>query len=965
MRKIIISIVFLMLTFVLFGQTAVIPASGDGSENNPYQVESWQNLYWIAASGIVNNLTQADRWSKHYIQTADIDFANASPAINTWNNGMGWPTIGIWVSETDTLPFIGSYNGNHKTISNLFINNSSSAYQGLFGLIYRADITNLGLVNANVTGQNVGALVSFNSGVISNCFSSGTITSSGNGLAGGLVAINDKGMIINSYSTANVTGIKVGGLVGFNWVGVIINSSSSGNVSGGSTVSGGLVGKNDGVINKCYSTSNVLGTNVSGGLVGKNLWVISECYSTGNVTGNSSSVGGLVGQNSAFIINCFWDIENSNQASSSGGTGKTTAEMKMLSTFVNVGWNFSYPWQIETNNYPTFISYEDLNINGIGSESSPYEISNLAQLLWFGTDNTVWTKHFKQTEDISFPEVVNTWDGGKGWLPIGMNYNVSPNEYLYLKWPSFIYDGNNKTISGLYSKRLDNEYVGFFSYLPSNSSEIKNLTLTNLTVIGNYNHTGGLVGSSNANIDNCYCYGNVTGLYYTGGLVGGNEGTINNSHFSGTVTGSNNVGGLVGRTDSTINNCTSEGTINGQTFTGGLVGLNYYATITNSRSNTNTSGNTFTGGLVGENLGQLTNCGSSGVLTGNSKSGGLVGFNDGYASIHNSNNTCTVTGNEEYTGGLVGDNAGTIINSYSEAVINGKYCTGGLIGVNTGTISFSHNNGTVTGTSEKKIGGLVGYNYSNGTINNSYNQANVTGIDFFVGGLTGYNSSTINNSYNTGSVSSYDYVGGVTGCNNSGTITNCYSAGVVISSLTHVGGLIALNDQGAVNASFWDTDSSGQTASVGGIGKTTAEMKNIITYTNSGWSFPDVWLINPEMNDGYPYLNHPSTISVDDIDTDTDPVNHSIVLNNAYPNPFNPCTTLSFVLSTSAKVKLDIYNVKGQLVKSLVNGYYNSGKHEFIWNGKDKSGNTCGTGVYFYKILSNNIVQTKKMMLIK
>ena len=78
---------------------------------------------------------------------------------------------------------------------------------------------------------------------------------------------------------------------------------------------------------------------------------ITNCYSAGAISG--SNVGGLIGYNSAGTYNdCFWDTQTSGQATSGGGTGKTTAQMKQQATFEN--WNFSTIWAIvEDTSYPT------------------------------------------------------------------------------------------------------------------------------------------------------------------------------------------------------------------------------------------------------------------------------------------------------------------------------------------------------------------------------------------------------------------------------------------------------------------------------------------------------------------------------------------------------------------------------------------------------------------------------------
>jgi len=88
-------------------------------------------------------------------------------------------------------------------------------------------------------------------------------------------------------------------------------------------------------------------------------------------------------------------------------------------------------------------------------------------------------------------------------------------------------------------------------------------------------------------------------------------------------------------------------------------------------------------------------------------------------------------------------------------------------------------------------------------------------------------------------------------------------------------------------------------------------------------------------------------------------------LKQNYPNPFNPITTIRYSLPEAARVRLDIYNLKGQLVKTLIDSEMAAGPHSVIWNGKDSNNQAVASGVYFYRISSPNNTQTKKMLLMK
>ena len=96
--------------------------------------------------------------------------------------------------------------------------------------------------------------------------------------------------------------------------------------------------------------------------------------------------------------------------------------------------------------------------------------------------------------------------------------------------------------------------------------------------------------------------------------------------------------------------------------------------------------------------------------------------------------------------------------------------------------------------------------------------------------------------------------------------------------------------------------------------------------------------------------------------------NHSpavTALQGNYPNPFNPNTTVRFALKESAHVKIEVFNILGQKVKTLVNNQMNSGNHNVAWNGLDDNKRPVASGVYFYKMQSGDYSNTRKMILMK
>jgi len=248
----------------------------------------------------------------------------AELASSTANEGKGWQPIGFPTPHGPTayVGLSGTFNGQGYEIHDLYINRPEEDRIGLFGETDGAVIRDMSVVNVTVIGREaVGGLV-------------------------GTSGCNDN--VSNCYSTGNITGEDVvGGLVGANW----------------------------GTVSNSYSSCNITGISRVGGLVGVNGpdQIVSNSYSTGSVTG-VIGVGSLVGFNvvykwNSIVSNSFWDIETSGHATSDGGTGKNTTEMKNITTFSGVGWNIiavanttmrdpSYIWNIVDDVTYPFLSWQ-------------------------------------------------------------------------------------------------------------------------------------------------------------------------------------------------------------------------------------------------------------------------------------------------------------------------------------------------------------------------------------------------------------------------------------------------------------------------------------------------------------------------------------------------------------------------------------------------------------------------------
>ncbi len=224
----------------------------------------------------------------------------------------------------------------------------------------------------------------------------------------------------------------------------------------------------------------------------------------------------------------------------------------------------------------------------------------------------------------------------------------------------------------------------------------------------------------------------------------------------------------------------------------------------------------------------------------------------------------------EFTGSYRGSGH-TINNLY---INRSEYDFVGMFGCARGDIIDSIGLTNVNISGDWCVGALVGANYAK--IQNCFSTGFVAG-NTYVGGLTGSNARAyayMNNSYSRCTVTGNNRVGGLIGDVYNFSVLNCFSTGFVTGS-TNVGGFIGSERvTGSVLNSFWDINTSGQTVSAGGIGKTTSEMKNVATYTDetkigliTAWDFVtnpyddiddnNYWDIDQTgtINDGYPILS--------------------------------------------------------------------------------------------------------------
>ena len=84
-----------------------------------------------------------------------------------------------------------------------------------------------------------------------------------------------------------------------------------------------------------------------------------------------------------------------------------------------------------------------------------------------------------------------------------------------------------------------------------------------------------------------------------------------------------------------------------------------------------------------------------------------------------------------------------------------------------------------------------------------------------------------------------------------------------------------------------------------------------------------------------------------------------------FPNPFNPSTTLAFDVAQAGNVTIQVYDVSGRLVATLLDSHKEIGSHRVEWNGKNTSGSLVPSGMYFYRMKTAGFEVTKKMILVR
>ena len=565
--------------------------------NGYYQITNQWQLYWFADQ--VSNKGQTNINAK---LTADITLnSNVLNENGELNTGAGanftpWTPIG-----TNTKPFTGTFDGNNKTISGLYINVTAD-YVGLFGCVGNGGtVKNVTLADSYVSGANyVGGICGLNKcGTLQNCHNTGKV--SGKSYVGGVCGSNARQQSSDPSST-------------------IQECYNTGKVSGRDYV-GGVCGQNNrATVEKSYNTNTVSGGGRVGGVCGENNYsgTVNGCYNTGDVSGTGFNVGGVCGYNyddgtvKGTVENCYYLAGTSANAVGNGTDGVNCASKTKLQ-FQNgevafllqeaigtepvwgqtIGKNASpvLVWQDDYQpvyktaedspckalpycNASSGILYHDYTTDGVcircgaWQEATPngdyYEIHNQGQLRWFADQVSN-----KGQTTINARLMASFAMDSTEWTPIGTESNPFAGKF----------DGNGNTITGLTCTNASKYYVGLVGY--ASKATIQNVTVKDSSFIGNEN-IGAVCGSIiDGKITGCTNSGSTVsgGFYNLGGIAGRAENTpVQRCFNSGAVIGKySKIGGIVGQARSAaVQDCGNTGTVtkteNGGYY-GGIIGL--------------------------------------------------------------------------------------------------------------------------------------------------------------------------------------------------------------------------------------------------------------------------------------------------------------------------------------------------------------------------------------------------------
>lgn len=478
-------------------------------------------------------------------------------------------------------------------------------------------------------------------------------------------------------------------------------------------------------------------------------------------------------------------------------------------------------------------------------------------------------------------------------------------------------------------------------------------------------------------------------------LFGLISGSVTDLNLAGTVslTSEERYGAAalaVSTSGAEISNINSTVDVVGGRYTAGIVGNFVTSTATNVHVVASIEGTSRSGGIFGFSgcISTLTNLSFEGTVTGTDQVGGMSG-DDGCegpgSTINNVSITDTViTASEGSAGGLIGSagevTATNVEVSGVEIAASGND-VGGIFGrMQWGTtLSQSYATGSVEGDSN--VGGLAGYVDGDSSISESFAYVDANGLSDDVGGVVGeLGNGSVTNSYARGDVSATDgYAGGLVGYGSEESpISRSYSTGAV-NDEGESGGLTGGDNDLISSDSFWDMETSGWEMSQHGTGKTTAEMKNVATFTDTSsegldnaWDFEEnpnndiandnIWGIDAAYNNGYPCLTW-SDVSCGVLEDSTEDLNGDEVPDNEQPNISGYTSSITgktVVIDVGEDCEITTDDLVRESELSVQDpGYvYDNGLFDFAAACGDP-GFTTTIKLYYYDVSINGLVARK------
>ena len=499
---------------------------GSGTAESPYLIDNAGKLYWFASQVNGGSRSIHGKLTKNIVVNQNVLKADGALNEGTFRE---WTPIGTKINV-----FSGTFDGNGKTVSGLYFNNSSTDYVGLFGYVYNGTIKNVGVVGSYFSGSGY-----------------------------------------------------VGGVVGYNYPGTVENCYNAGSINGTRRV-GGVVGYNNDTVENCHNTGEVSGSEYVGSVVGNNTKTVTNCYyladsETDEIDGTTAKTAAQFASGEvAYLLGEAWgqilEGESCQNFPVLGGESVYPV-YNCVDEIVDYS-NTNQPILHNTYNNGFCTLCDSYKIpEGSGTKESPYLIDNAGKLYWFASrvNDGNYSIHGKLTANIVVNENVlaemakETPDvsGFRTWTPIGN---------IMTKYYSGTVNGNGNTVSGLYFNDSSIYHVGLFGYVQSGT--VQKVGVVDSYFSGNQN-VGGVVGTMmTGTVENCYNTGTVSGSSNVGGVVGKNTANVKNSYNTGTVSGSSNVGGVVGNNTEVVKNCYNNGSVNGSSNVGEVVGYNT-DTVTN------------------------------------------------------------------------------------------------------------------------------------------------------------------------------------------------------------------------------------------------------------------------------------------------------------------------------------------------------------------------------------------------